>query len=379
MSVKERGNSILKEARRLARQATSWADFSNALFDQREGLVAKVFPNMNERQAFYDSPEYNAVRRLLLDLMRKLGLADGAVPQKSGRFVVRVPKTIHTVLEVEAKREGVSLNQLAVAKLSVKLKDSAELTAGLIAEAFRQVHDGYSTDRIIVDPDYNARFLDRCRDLGLDQSDYFLNHMLYDIRKSKKAILPPAKKMTVFKDYDRYAFAAEIGVRVLQRSSGVSLDQVVCDPELRRQFDELAQRLSPEEPVLKLRWAALNLRKTHRLKPGDVHGPEYDLVSAGPVERVNLDEIPTFPGTYVFYDRARPLFADETHDIRGRLEVHLRHSGRRGLPTWLDIDSSNGFDLKYLALPSLKREERLSWLRQFINKEKPLLNYQKAA
>ncbi len=36
----------------------------------------------------------------------------------SGKFVVRVPKSLHYKLSVEAKNEGVSLNQYALYKLS---------------------------------------------------------------------------------------------------------------------------------------------------------------------------------------------------------------------------------------------------------------------
>ena len=36
----------------------------------------------------------------------------------SGRFVVRIPKSLHQRLTIEAEREGVSLNQYALYKLS---------------------------------------------------------------------------------------------------------------------------------------------------------------------------------------------------------------------------------------------------------------------
>ena len=36
----------------------------------------------------------------------------------SGKFVVRLPKTLHAKLAIEAAREGVSLNQYALYKLS---------------------------------------------------------------------------------------------------------------------------------------------------------------------------------------------------------------------------------------------------------------------
>ena len=53
--------------------------------------------------------------------MRQTGLIDGAQPTKSGRFVVRLPKTLHAALEREAIAEGTSLNQLVLAKLAVQL------------------------------------------------------------------------------------------------------------------------------------------------------------------------------------------------------------------------------------------------------------------
>lgn len=41
-----------------------------------------------------------------------------SVSKYSGKFVVRLPKTLHQRLVIEAEREGVSLNQLALYKLS---------------------------------------------------------------------------------------------------------------------------------------------------------------------------------------------------------------------------------------------------------------------
>lgn len=37
----------------------------------------------------------------------------------SGKFVVRLPKSLHQRLVIEAQKEGVSLNQLALYKLSI--------------------------------------------------------------------------------------------------------------------------------------------------------------------------------------------------------------------------------------------------------------------
>lgn len=45
--------------------------------------------------------------------------APGASNNYSGKFVVRLPKSLHQRLAIEAEREGVSLNQLALYKLAL--------------------------------------------------------------------------------------------------------------------------------------------------------------------------------------------------------------------------------------------------------------------
>jgi predicted HicB family RNase H-like nuclease len=41
--------------------------------------------------------------------------------EKSGKLLVRLPKSLHAALAEEAEREGVSLNHLIVAKLAQRL------------------------------------------------------------------------------------------------------------------------------------------------------------------------------------------------------------------------------------------------------------------
>ena len=112
---------ILSHARRLATRVESWADFANELFDPEHGVVARMIPDRKDRQAFLNTPEFREIDRILDQMMERFGVADGATPKKSGKFVVRLPRTLHFALEREAAHEGVSLNQLVVAKLSLSL------------------------------------------------------------------------------------------------------------------------------------------------------------------------------------------------------------------------------------------------------------------
>jgi hypothetical protein len=123
-----KADTVLKHAKRLASSSTTWADLSNALFDPTTGLVARAFPTRDAREAFMKTSQYRQMRQLVTASMERHGLVEGATPSKSGRFVVRVPKSLHAALEREASAEGVSLNQLVVAKLSHRLERLAGLS-----------------------------------------------------------------------------------------------------------------------------------------------------------------------------------------------------------------------------------------------------------
>lgn len=125
------GKPVVTQAMALAQSAETWADLANALFDPRVGLLTKAYPNPKARRAFQRTSEYKKICSLLGKSMDTTGLVKGATPKKSGRFVVRLPQSLHAALEREAHSEGVSLNQLVVAKLAVQFSDSLTRMQGV--------------------------------------------------------------------------------------------------------------------------------------------------------------------------------------------------------------------------------------------------------
>ncbi len=119
--MKAKSTEILEAARKEAQTVKSWADLYNFLFDADIGIVSKAFPERAERRAFMASDDFQAIQRLIEQAQDETGLVEGSTPTKSGKFVVRLPRSLHAALEIEAKREGVSLNQLVVAKLAVPM------------------------------------------------------------------------------------------------------------------------------------------------------------------------------------------------------------------------------------------------------------------
>ena len=116
---------LLQSAKDLSSDAITWADLLNALFDPVDGLLAKALPSREQRAAFVQSNEYQQIRRLIEDAVTRTGTVSGATPKKSGRFVVRLPQSLHAALQREAEQEGVSLNQLVAVKLAVQLSSLA--------------------------------------------------------------------------------------------------------------------------------------------------------------------------------------------------------------------------------------------------------------
>lgn len=73
------------------------------------GTLEELYESLNEAMEGY------------IEVKLKEGLpvpAPETTEKYSGRFVVRLPKSLHQRLALEADREGVSLNQLAVYKLA---------------------------------------------------------------------------------------------------------------------------------------------------------------------------------------------------------------------------------------------------------------------
>jgi predicted HicB family RNase H-like nuclease len=112
---------MLEEAKKDYAAGMNWMDFSNKFFGPNSPYVPKI---QAKRKEFLASPEYLEVQKL------KEKLADSqpdttAPTEKeySGAISLRVPKSLHRSLVEEADAEGVSLNQLILAKISVTLYD----------------------------------------------------------------------------------------------------------------------------------------------------------------------------------------------------------------------------------------------------------------
>jgi len=366
---------ILKKAKELAKKTNTWADLSNALFDPFDGEIIHNFPTQQERESFRKTEEYKRIRELLRNKMNETGLVHGASVTKSGRFVVRLPRSLHAALETEAETEGTSLNQLVVTKLAVQLDNLAGGRLASLIQAFGEVRDGYSVDRVIADPQLNRKFLRRCRELGLSGTDYALNWELMNARKAKKlSHLPKTKSYTV-RGTDEFEYASELAIRFLERTQNASLDKIICDPELAEEFDKYAERLAPGFSPLEYRWVALGLRKAGRRSSRAQRIEEPALERLGRVASFRLREVPDTGGLYLFSTDKERVFLSQTDNLRHRLERHMEVSDSHGLPDWLWNVKKNPLQIGIASLPDVTRSLRQAIELLLVKQWKPILNF----
>jgi DNA modification methylase len=129
-----------------------------------------------------------------------------------------------------------------------------------LIRAYESVYDGYSLDRVLADPDLGSELARRCYEIGLPGAPKDWNRLLMKLRKVGKLQFP-VRKRTEFSwsDYDEFLFSSEIAWSEMKASG--SLDDILCDPDLAKAFDEIARSLAPGFTPLQYRWGALTLRK----------------------------------------------------------------------------------------------------------------------
>jgi site-specific DNA-methyltransferase (adenine-specific) len=151
-------------------------------------------------------------------------------------------------------RANATLGQVAVANREY---------ATAIAEAFIASHQGYSADRVIADPALNEQFLENCERLSIPGNPADWNRWLLNLRKRGgiEAIDTSRRTRIPFDQIAQYVYASEISWRLLENEGGRSLDEILCDPGLAKQFDHVASRIAPGRSPFEYRWGALALRK----------------------------------------------------------------------------------------------------------------------
>jgi site-specific DNA-methyltransferase (adenine-specific) len=167
-----------------------------------------------------------------------------------------------------------------------------------------------------------------------------------------------------------------MAVRFMERRDGVTLDDIICDPELAAEFDQLAAAISPGFTPLEYRWAALNLRKASRLAPELLArvAPPVQVLTF-PVSQIDLTALGPVPGLYLFFTPSICLYVGEAESLRNRIGKHLDHSDSKGLARWMWEQGIEQLFLEVQVLDvSVPQKVRRALELELIRSRNPLFN-----
>jgi len=332
------------------------------------GTTVTVAKKLERRYLGFDlSPQY-----VKLGLQRLDGVEEGDRLDGADEPLMSAPRT------------GSGKNLPRTRQATAKQPNAVLQSTDAIRDAFQKTHEGYSADRVVVDPALNASFANACKSSGAAGTIRDWNTLLFRLRKSGRLSDIPTTKRTnlSWEGCDHYLFASEIAWQtMLDERQAQSLDEILCDPRLAKTFDAIAQQFAPGFEEWQYRWAALMLRKQAKKAVDRSGNLPKALKVLGPstsVKKIRWNSIPETPGVYLLTDtRKVDVYVGETMNLRERLRSHFGGDSSENL--WISAANKRTkitSALSVLVYPSkaILPSETLSWQCYYARQYNPVLN-----
>lgn len=262
-----------------------------------------------------------------------------------------------------------------------------ETTASLgdiVRRAYLEVFDGHSIDRLIADPDPNARFIQACWKLGAQSAQYELNHLLLNARKNNLiGRVEGVHRYSVCRsEMDQYLFASEFALRLLQdqeyfaNQRSVSLDRILCEPPLAQRFEEIARSIVPGFSSLDYRWAAISIRKgqNRRATKANLLMPTFERM--GRRESLRVSRIEKVAGFFwMDFDNA-DLYIGHAENLREQVEriLELHWDAMSEVSDLFGIKDPRNAQFAIASYPGISPSNRESLKTQLVRLREPKLN-----
>lgn len=232
------------------------------------------------------------------------------------------PKTTSRSTNTKGRKSRTRQEQERRAKEERYDQIQLQLTLQGVTQAYQATCQGYSVDRVVIDPELNHEFTSLCQRLSLVGDARTWNTLLFRLRKAGKLSHLPATQRTAlsWEDCDDFMFASEIAWQtLLNQNAATSLDEILCDPSLAAEFDRRATALAPGHSPLEYRWAALKLRKEAKFARGRaaVLRPPGQIEQPAPFEDVIASGPRNEPGLYILSSPSgAELYVGETLNLK---------------------------------------------------------------
>jgi predicted HicB family RNase H-like nuclease len=120
--VEEKRHEAYRVAAELYRQDPDWVTFFREVMGV-DGVVRRLFPSTGDMANFEQTQQYAEIQQMVAKLReRSVVQSDGREPTRV--ITVRLPKSLHESLRVEAHQRRTSMNQLCISKLLQQIADA---------------------------------------------------------------------------------------------------------------------------------------------------------------------------------------------------------------------------------------------------------------
>ncbi len=116
----EKDETIQREVYELFARNPDWVTFFREVLG-RSGLVRRHYPSRAEKLDFEATETYKTIQQMLTKLRQDGPPADQPEPMRV--ITVRLPKSLHEALRVEAHEHETSMNKLCISKLLQFIND----------------------------------------------------------------------------------------------------------------------------------------------------------------------------------------------------------------------------------------------------------------
>ncbi len=252
----------------------------------------------------------------------------------------------------------------------------------VVKAAFEKVHDGWSSDEVVLKTELNEKFIAECQTILPAALPVDLNWTLLNMRKA--GLLKIRATQRDSQPLGQFAPLAEIAARHVFDQYKVSTDRMMCDPEMRRAFDECVLAIDADSDLYRVRKSAFQLRKQRQLQPELVAriadwGRKIESFPSAQV-RDEPSCVPALPGIYIFRDQTGYLYIGQSDNLNQRMKEHLHLSSNFSLAQYLADQGNDNTIIEFHSFPADSRAKetmiRRAYESELIASRKPRFNIQ---
>lgn len=258
----------------------------------------------------------------------------------------------------------------------------------LIVRAFEETRQGYAIDRLLADPQLATRFFERCRKLGVIAPDHHLALRLLRFRKSSNKTIRVEKPTAARekRDYSPYLYAAEMASVQINYLYGASVDDIIGYPEIGKEFDKLAAKLSPGFSPLEYRLAALHIRKSQYVEKEErslyeklkVKSAEETVEEYGPMNNLDVRKLNKSDGIFGLMERtdsSRFLYINQAKSLSEAVRPFTKSETFDALANSFWSPSLAAIHLVvYDIHESFRNASQFLWTLKLIRENSPVFN-----